>query len=118
MQMSSGHHVLMFGGALNIIAMVCAISRLMPQVCRGSGEGHDSVLQLLIFLPDNLDLHLFYTELQWSRETERSDTAVERPGRPNSESKQVPSQKHYQVYIFVPVNNEIPPPKISADRLL
>lgn len=38
MQMSSGQHVFMFGGALNVM-MICVIPQLMPLVCRGYGKG-------------------------------------------------------------------------------
>lgn len=38
MQMASGQHVLMFGGALNVM-MICAIPQLMLLVCMGYGKG-------------------------------------------------------------------------------
>lgn len=56
----------------------------------------------------NLDLHLFYTVLQWIRETERIKSAAGRTERPESKTKQAPAQRHYQVYILLPLNKEIP----------
>lgn len=56
----------------------------------------------------NLDLHLFYTALQWIRETERIESAAGRTERPESKTKQAPAQRHYQVYIWLPLNKEIP----------
>lgn len=56
----------------------------------------------------NLDLHLFYTVLQWIRETERIESAAGQTERPESKTKQAPAQRHFQVYILLPPNKEFP----------
>lgn len=56
----------------------------------------------------HLDLHLFYTVWQWIRETEQLESAAGQIERPESKTKQASAQRHYQVYILLPLNKEIP----------